>query len=46
MQIKYWDHFPENIGGKLSSRHRLAVKEVLDDFDFFVSIEGKRRDGT
>ncbi len=40
VEIKYWDHFPHDIGGRLASRRRLAVKEVLDDFDFFISIEG------
>ena len=44
IEIKYWDHFPEDIGGKLSSRHRLAVAEVVDDFDFFISIEGAKQE--
>lgn len=43
IEIKYWDHFPEDIGGKLSSRHRLAVAEVVDEFDFFISIEGAKK---
>jgi hypothetical protein len=40
VDVRYWDHFPEDIEGKLSSRHRLAVAEVKDAFDFFISIEG------
>ncbi len=39
LETRYWDEFPEDIGGLLSSRHRLAMAEVLDEYDFFVSIE-------
>ena len=38
--LRYWDDYPEEIGGQLSSRHRLAMASVVDDFDFFISIEG------
>jgi hypothetical protein len=39
--VKYWDHFPADIGGDLAHKHRLALKEAIDDYDFFISGEGK-----
>ncbi|EWM29504.1 hypothetical protein Naga_100601g2 [Nannochloropsis gaditana] len=39
VQIRYWDHFPPDVGGFLSSRHRLAMAKVMDEYDFFISIE-------
>lgn len=41
VHIKYWDHFPANISGDLSHKHRYAVKEAIDDYDFFISGEGE-----
>lgn len=29
VQIRYWDHFPPDVGGFLSSRHRLAMAKVM-----------------
>lgn len=40
MEVRYWDEYPEDVGGLLSSRHRLAMAEVVDEYDFFISIEG------
>ncbi len=39
LEVRYWDHYSQDIGGHLSSKHRLAIKEAKDEFDFFVSIE-------
>ncbi|GAB5036265.1 Hypothetical protein NocV09_03600360 [Nannochloropsis oceanica] len=39
LEVRYWDDYPLNVDGYLSSKHRLALAEAKDDFDFFISIE-------
>ena len=39
LAVRYWDDYPPDVGGHLSSKHRLALAEAKDDFDFFISIE-------
>lgn len=41
VEVQYWDHFPSDIGGDLSHKHRYVVKENIDKYDFFISGEGK-----
>lgn len=39
VEVRYWDHYPPKVEGYLSSKHRVALAEAKDEFDFFISIE-------